>query len=139
MSDFEGDDKEGSERADAQALDERLPAEDLTPMSVEDEIGGRSLAEIAEAACRLTGIEPEPELFEADGAAAAAEATQAEAAPERRRRTRRAEAVEASEAAERCRRWMGARLMGRPPMPARTGRRNRNTIRRRGSRLALAG
>ena len=59
VSDFEGD-PEGSERADAQALDERLPPEDLTPLSVEDEIGGRSLAEIAAAACRLTGIEPEP-------------------------------------------------------------------------------
>jgi len=49
VSDFEGDsdfdgDPEGSERADAQALDERLPPEDLTPLSVEDEIGGRSLA-----------------------------------------------------------------------------------------------
>src|SRR5271165_6802671 len=49
VSDFEGD-PEGSERADAQALDERLPPEDLTPVSVDDEIGGRSLAEIAAAA-----------------------------------------------------------------------------------------
>ena len=80
VADFEGDEA-GSERADAQALDERLPPEDLTPMSVEDEIGGRSLAEIAEAACRLMGIEPEPELFEADGAATTPEATQIEAAP----------------------------------------------------------
>src|SRR5271165_4163803 len=81
VSDFEGD-PEGSERADAQALDERLPPEDLTPVSVEDEIGGRSLAEIAAEACRLTGIEPEPGLFEAAGKAgeaAAAEAAQTDA------------------------------------------------------------
>ena len=50
-------------------------------MSVEDEIGGRSLAEIAAEACRLTGISPEPGLFEAPGQATeAGEATAPEAA-----------------------------------------------------------
>jgi len=79
VTDFEGDEA-GSERADAQALDERLPPEHLTPLSVENEI--------AEAACRLMGIEPEPEPFEADGAAATqadvtrTEAAQADATPE---------------------------------------------------------
>ena len=85
VTDFEGD-PEGTERAEAlPGIDAPLAEESLTPLSVEDEIAGRSLAEIAAAACKVIGVAPAPELFEAaedepaDGEAAAGEAAKAEA------------------------------------------------------------
>ena len=65
VTDFEGKPEgkpaNGTEEAD------RL-ARDLAAPGIEDEIGGRSLAEIAKEACEVIGIEPAPELIaDADG------------------------------------------------------------------------
>ena len=57
-------DAQGAEALDAApAGDAHLPPEDLAQVSVEAEIGGRSLAEIAAEACRVTGVAAEPEYF----------------------------------------------------------------------------
>ena len=82
VTDFEGD-PEGTEPAEALlGADAPLAEESLTPVSVEDEIAGRSLAEIADEACKVIGVAATPELFEAaeDEASAESEAAQAEAA-----------------------------------------------------------
>ena len=71
LGENEGD-ADGTEAPDGAACDAVLPPEDFAHPSVEAEIGGRSLAEIAEEACRLTGVAPEPGLFEARDEAAAA-------------------------------------------------------------------
>ena len=65
LGENEGD-ADGTEAPDGAACDAALPPEDFAHPSVEAEIGGRSLAEIAEEACRLTGVAPEPGLFEAE-------------------------------------------------------------------------
>jgi len=64
LGENEGD-ADGIEAPDGAACDAVLPPEDFAHPSVEAEIGERSLAEIAEEACRLTGVAPEPGLFEA--------------------------------------------------------------------------
>ena len=60
----------------AAQCDAGLAPEGFAPVSVEAEIGGRSLGEVAAEACRVIGITPEPGLF-----SAADEAADAVAAP----------------------------------------------------------
>ena len=65
VTDFEG--KPEGKPADGTEEADRL-AGDLAAPRIEDEIGTRSLAEIAKEACEAIGIEPAPELVaDADG------------------------------------------------------------------------
>ena len=65
VTDFEG--KPEGKPADGTEEADRL-AGDLAAPGIEDEIGTRSLAEIAKEACEAIGIEPAPELVvDADG------------------------------------------------------------------------
>ena len=67
VTDFEG--KPEGKPADGTEEADRL-ARDLAAPGIEDEIGGRSLAEIAKEACEVIGIEPAAELLaDEDGAA----------------------------------------------------------------------
>jgi len=64
--------------------DAGLAEKDLTPVSVDAEIGDRSLAHIAAEACKVAGVAPTPELFEAseDAAEADGEASATKATPD---------------------------------------------------------
>ena len=86
LDDLQDEDKETREPKEAlPGCDAGLADEDLTPVSVEDEIGDRSLAEIAAEACKVTGVVPTPELFaaadEAEASEVEASATETSAPP----------------------------------------------------------
>ena len=67
LGQHEGDRQAAGPDDAAAQCDAGLAPEGFAPVSVEAEIGGRSLGEVAAEACRVIGITPEPGLFRGGG------------------------------------------------------------------------